>query len=261
MSILNPQSLSDYKNHEKYELLYNQRSTKSGGASSNTKYYTLYSQLPSLKDKIILDIPCGIGCKARNAVLKDSASKVIAIDIFEEQISYSKTKDKQLGIEPGQIEYFAHDCKIPRKFTDQPADICICIHLFCFAQTYQELLGFAKCIHLNLKKGAELHILICSMGKNPEMAKKLKLFEIDLVELAPWLDNSSEPRKLHMKYRDFNYSSLLWEYQTLSNALKETGFTDIELIPYTADPDYTGNFDLELYNKINDGFIVKAIKG
>jgi ubiquinone/menaquinone biosynthesis C-methylase UbiE len=252
-------NLSDYKNFEKLEV-YDQLANEYDEPSARTRYHTLYSNLPSLKGKTVLDIPCGIGSKSRNIIINHEAEKVLSIDIVEEQILYSKNKDITSGITDGQIEYFVHDCKIPKKMSSHNADIGLCVHLFCFANTYQELLDMAECLYVNLKKGAECHILICSLSKHQNSYQKLEQFGLEIIKIDSWQNKDSEPRKFHTKYQSFNYDCWLWEYKTLCNALKESGFTKIEQIPYVADQDYRGKLDLGLYTSIIDGFIIKAIK-
>ncbi len=47
----------------------------------------------------------------------------------EKQLEISKSEDSAAGIKPGQIEYFLHDAKIPRIFTDSLCDMCKYTHL------------------------------------------------------------------------------------------------------------------------------------
>ena len=126
------EQLSGYKDSEK---LKNYESWLYGteDPANHTRYYTYYSLLPSLKGKVILDFPSGLGHKARRAILQGGAKKVIAVDIVFEQIELSKVKDKQAGIKEGQIEYIVHDANIPKALAAVKADICLCVHLFCFA--------------------------------------------------------------------------------------------------------------------------------
>ena len=51
--------------------------------------YTLYKHIPDLSQKIILDIPCGIGYYSFKRFEK-GAKKVIASDIVKEQVETMK---------------------------------------------------------------------------------------------------------------------------------------------------------------------------
>lgn len=98
------------------------------------------------------------------------------------------------------------------------------------------------------------------MNKKPEISNQLEHFDLEIVNIDPWNDHHSEPRKLHTCYKGFNFESWLWEYSTLCKVLNEVGFIRIEQIPYTIDPDYSGKYDLERFNLITDGYIIKAVK-
>lgn len=225
-----------------------------------TRYYTAYSLLPSLKDKVVLDVPCGIGVQARQAITEAKAKKVIAIEIIKEQIDYSKSEDKKQGIAADQIEYHVHDCKIPQRLASELADICMCIHLLCFANNYQELVDMARCIYLNLKPGAECIILICSLNKDHEKAQKFSTFNNDNLSFGPWENNPEQPRHLSYSNNDFKFDSWIWDYDTVSKALQQAGFTAVSLHPYRKDPAYQGKADLDLYLEAVEGKIVKAVK-
>ena len=253
------ENLSQYSSEESLKQ-YDANRDLSDNPSSRTRYYTLYSLIPELKNKVILDMPCGTGDKARKTILEKGARKVIASEISQESIEYSKKKDKELGIEEGQIEYFVHDAKIPQVLSEDLADIALCVHLFCFADNYIDLVKMVKSLYLNLKPNAICIIVMCSLNQNDEIVKKLEIFDFKIVDIEPWQGDNLKPRKFYTSYNDFDYNSFAWENYAVIKALNEVGFRKVVLHPYEKDPEYKGILDLELYLSILNGHVIIANK-
>ena len=221
-----------------------------------TRYFTFYSLLPDLRDKIVLDLPCGMGHKARKFISQSRAKKVIAVDIVEKQLEMSKEADVAAGIKPGQIEYVLHDARKPKVV----ADLCINVHLFCFAQEYTELLGMSRSIYLNLKPGGACYSIMCSLSRDNKLVKQFEDFDAKILQVDPWQGDIHKARRFHYVCRGFNYNIYVWEYEVVCQALKEVGFSNVELHPYQEDPSYSGKLNLPLFNSIVQGNVVIATK-
>ncbi len=173
--------IEDYYSKEKLEV-YKALLTDSKCASLATRYYSIYQSLPSLQDKTVLDIPCGLGLKSRKFITEYGASQVFGVDIVEKQLELARESD--LETTHNKINYICHDAKIPAELCQ--ADVCVAVHLFCFAENFQELIAMAKCLYTNLKPGGELRSICCSMIKEStetvkKMAEKFHLFISSLI--------------------------------------------------------------------------------
>ena len=104
------------------------------------KDYTFNKILPAedLKNKIILDCPSGI-CTYGLETLNKGAKKVICSDLIQEQLDYGKTVFKRNNYGEERYELIQHNASDPKKITEDLADIAISIHLYCYADNYEEL--------------------------------------------------------------------------------------------------------------------------
>lgn len=251
--------LKDYEDEAKLKQWLNSENDPDN-PSIPTRYYTLYSLLPDLRDKTVIDLPCGVGHKARKFILQFGAKKVIAAEIVEKQLKLSSEADFTAGIKPGQIEYVLQDAKQPKVFANPLADLCISVHLLCFAEDYTELVGMCHCIYINLKPGGVCYVLVCSLNKDDQLVKQFEDFDTKILHIDPWQGNVHKPRRFGYVYKGFNYYLCLWEYEVLCQALKEVGFSNVVLHPYQEDPSYNGRLNLVLYNSIVQGNIIVATK-
>jgi len=225
-----------------------------------TRYFTLYSLLPDLRNKTILDVPCGFGKMSRKLVLEYGASKVIAVDIVEKQIEISKREDSLSGIQPGQIVYIAHDAKKPVVLTDTQCDVCVNVHLLCFAENYSELKKMCHCIYLNLKQGGKCYSIMCTLNRDSQLVGQLENFDqFSIISAEPWEENK-KCRRFRYKDRGFTHDVHVWDSQAVCSAFNEVGFASVEIYPLKSDPDYRGNEDLELFTSIIDGNVIVAKK-
>ncbi len=58
----------------------------------------------------------------------------------------------------------------------------------------------------------------------------------------------------------FGFEECVWEYEAIVTALTPAGFSRVELVPYKADPEYSGPYNLEEYIRTIDGQVVLAVK-
>ena len=228
--------------------------------SNCIRYFTLYSLLPDLRNKILLDVPCGMGMVSRKLILEYGASKVIAVDVVEKQVEISKREDSSCGIQPNQIEYIVHDAKKPVVLTDTQCDACVSIHLFCFAENYSELENFCRCIYLNLKQGGKCYSFMCTLNKDSQVVSQLEKFDQFSILLAePW-QGEQKGRRFRYMDKGFTHDVHVWDSPTVCSAFNEVGFTSVELYPFKKDPDYKGKEDLDLFISILDGNVIVATK-
>ena len=257
------QGLKDYCSDEKLKKMRSSADAPNH-PSILTRYYTLFSLLPDLNDKIVLDLPCGLGHAARKFVTENGVKKVIAVEIVEKQIELSREADSAAGIKPDRIEYVLHDAKHPKILTDSLVDICVSLHLLCFAENYAELVRMCQCIYLNLKPGGVCFGLICSLAKDTQLSRQFGDFNAKILHLDPWDGDAVKPRRLtyidNVNDQGFEHSVHLWEFNTVYKALQEAGFTRVALHPYQRDPSYQGELDLTLYTSILDGKVIVATK-
>ena len=120
---------------------------------TSLRNYNLDILMPTVRGQVILEIPCGIGALGRT-YYKKGAAKVIASDISSPQIEVARKRDKEAEIPYGFVEYYSHDCTIPKRLSETLADLCSSFHLFCFAKNTSQLHGTAQMLNINLKPGA-----------------------------------------------------------------------------------------------------------
>ncbi|XP_064398633.1 uncharacterized protein LOC135345191 [Halichondria panicea] len=251
--------LQDYYSDDKLEK-YAAACVDLKSPSISTRYYTLYSSLPSLKDKTVLDLPCGLGFKARKFILEYKASKVVGVDIVQKQLDVSRQLDVKAGVQDGQIEYVCHDAKIAKEICQ--ADICVAVHLFCFAKNFDELVSMASCLIMNLKQGGQCYSLSCSLSKEDKQTiiQLFQTFDYFASRVDPLPDEILVPRRLIYSNEGFNYDMYAWDAEAIKKAFIMAGFSRVELVPYKADPEYSGPYNLEEYMKTVDGQVVIAVK-
>ena len=172
--------------------------------------YNVKRLMPDVRGKTVLDLPCGIGYYTR--ILHDlGAAKVIASDIVPRQLEVSREKDKEHGILDGFVQYYPHDAKIPKQLCSELADVCLSIHLFCFAETIDELRRMTRTILANLKPTGCCLIIACSLGSASEdeqtFQQQLEKFEVKLVLLDPPSSERLKPRRFNTTLRGFNYDT------------------------------------------------------
>ena len=223
--------------------------TKTDVFASSLHKYNLNLVLP-VDDCVILELPCGEGQYIRHYFEK-GAKKVIAIDNMPAQIELSKKKDNEAGIPGGFVEYYLHDARNPKQVSNTLADSCACVHLLCFAETYDQLCEMVCTMYMNVKAGALCVIILCSVGDDDE--KYRQAVESHDKELIIHLDlpttDKTTPRKVHKLRTIFNFPSHIWSHEVVCQALKEVGFSSTEVVPYKFDPSVD---DPEGYQKYID---------
>lgn len=117
--------------------------------------YTIFSLLPEIKGKIVLDLACGEGIYARSAKCK-GAKKVVGVDSSIAMLNLAKQKNRGLD-----IEYLYSDIReLP--FLGE-FDIVLANYIFNYAQNKQQLTQFCEKSYQHLKPGG----LLVGVNDNP----------------------------------------------------------------------------------------------
>lgn len=197
--------LDDYLETEKLKL-YEELMYRPTG---NLFTYNVNRLMPDVKGKTVLDLPCGIGYYVRE-LFRLGAAKVIASDIVSRQLDLSKEKDRTAGLPDGFVEYHQHDAKIPKQIGGELADVCLALHLFCFAESEGDLRGMAQTVHANLKPGGSCLIVTCLLRSFSDDEQKLRkqlerVADVeDLIHVDPPTREIFKPRRYHTKKGGFN---------------------------------------------------------
>ena len=202
-------------------------------------YYYNVKLAITIRNKVILDLPCGEGqyiCK----YFKDGAKKVIGADLVELQVNTARDKNKEVGIPAELVELYVHDAKQPKQLTETLADVGCCLHLFCFANNYDELVTMSYTLSKNLKQGGECVVISCSAGNDEnEYRAAIESQGEELIFMGPKPLNLLKPQMLHTMYKGFSFKRCIWPYNTVCQALREGGFSHTTVIPMVCPPGWT----------------------
>ncbi len=198
---------NDYDVSEKLQVY--EEIMEDAGCTSGLCAYNVKRLMPEVRGKTVLDLPCGIGLYVR-MLHELGAAKVIASDIVSRQIEVSKEKDKEAAIPEGFVEYHQHDAAIPEQLSTELADVCLCVHLLCYAETEDQLRGMVRTILANLKPGGCCFIATCflrgSATDEQTVRKELEKYEEEMVHLDPPSSERLKPRHYHSIVRGFHFN-------------------------------------------------------
>ena len=139
-----------------------------------------------------------------------------------------------------------HDVRIPKQLSRTLADTCACVHLFCFAETYSELCEMVRTMYMNVKAGALCVVILCSVGDDAEKFRQaVESHDKKLIHLDPPTNDRMIPRNVFCTF--FDFPRQIWPHDVVCQALKETGFSDIEVVPYKFDPTVEDPKDYQNY--------------
>ena len=200
--------LEDYSDTEKLEVYY--RIVQVLPTGKHLVTYNIKRLLPDVKGKTVLDLPCGIGSYERE-LFKLGASKVVAGDMVAEQLTFSKEKDRQAGIPKEFVDYHKIDATSPRKLSNELADVCLSLHLLCFAENEKDLRAMVQTIFTNLKPGGCCLIHVCTLNSScdsEEVKRELERIVSDekLVYVDPPSSNKFTPRRYHTVQEGFHFN-------------------------------------------------------
>jgi len=102
--------------------------------------------------------------------------------------------------------------------------------------------------------------IMCTLSSDDQLVRKFEDFNAKISHIDPWQQDTHNPRRFRYINKGFNYDVCVWTCDTVRQALKETGFSRVELYPYQGDPSYDGNIDLSLYITVVNGYVIVATK-
>ena len=177
--------------------------------------YNIKRLMPCVKGKTVLDIPCGIGHYIRE-VYNLGAEKVIASDLVSHQLQLSKERDRTAGIPNAFVEYYQHDAKIPKQIGNELVDVCLSLHLLCYAENESDLRGMVQTLLVNLKPGGCCVIVACSLsssaGNEESVRNRLEsIVDEKLIHLDPPTSERFKPRRHHVVVDDFHFDKYVYE--------------------------------------------------
>jgi len=220
--------------------------------------YTLYQLYPDFKNKIVLDIPCSIGTYSLK-MLQKGATHVICSDLISEQFIMAEKLFKDNNFDNSKYTFKKHDAKIPKILTNLLADIALVLHLFCFADNYEELVSIAKCIHMNLSSDGEMISYHCG----PIFEDKLDVYEkannAKIITYDKPNNGKDWPRYFCSCDNGFKLPRNLWPNDIVEKAILEAGFKEIRYEKYRKDPEYQGD-NLALHEEYAEFKLIIAKK-
>ncbi|ORU94996.1 MAG: hypothetical protein A6F71_10200 [Cycloclasticus sp. symbiont of Poecilosclerida sp. M] len=113
-----------------------------------TTNYVLNGKLDALKDAALLDLACGSGVFCNWAV-SQGASKVVGVDISEQQIAHAREIGHGNHLLQGtgcKIEYIVQDASTVDGAELGVFDVVIAVHLLCYSQNGEELRRMLKAV-------------------------------------------------------------------------------------------------------------------
>ena len=201
--------LEDYSDAQKLEVYDKIMQNLPTGKHLGT--YNVKRLMPDVQGKTILDLPCGIGHYVREMHAL-GAAKVIACDIIPKQIDFSKEKDKEAGVPEGFVEYHELDARFPKQLCSELADVCLSLHLFCFAENESDLRGMVRMILTNLRPGGCCLIITCFLSSQSNNEQKVRgelegiVNDEKVIELDPPSSDRYKPRRYHTVQLGFHFN-------------------------------------------------------
>lgn len=216
--------------------------------------YTLFNLFVP-EGKIILDCPGSTGYLT-NILIQKGAKYVICSDIVKEQLEYAKIKMNKSGIDESKYCLICHDAKNP-KLLKQEVDIAIVIHLFCFANDFEEILGISNFLYMNMKSGGKLFTFHCT----PIKPGKEKLYEETYNAKIIELDKRNEIGKFIVTEENgFTLPRNMYDNKVIIEALKLVGFHDIKYHRFEINPSYKNQKEISINHDICDYYFIEATK-
>ena len=116
----------------------------------------------------------------------------------------------------------------------------------CFALPKPTLNFVRWFIHMNVKAGALCVVILCSVGDDAEKFRQaVESHDKKLIHLDPPTNDRMIPRNVFCTF--FDFPRQIWPHDVVCQALKETGFSDIEVVPYKFDPTVEDPKDYQNY--------------
>jgi 2-polyprenyl-3-methyl-5-hydroxy-6-metoxy-1,4-benzoquinol methylase len=105
-----------------------------------------------------LDAGCGNGEYMRHFYEK-GASFCAGVDLSNENLDIAKANHKASGVPEGVMSYIQGDLTKPKPVNSGKFDLVVSNCVVCYASNQEELLGFMKMAHVNLKVGGRFVLI------------------------------------------------------------------------------------------------------
>jgi len=207
-------------NENSYDAIAEQyKNSKQLGFRKCIEEYTLLKLIGNVSNKKILDLACGEGIYTRK-IKALGAAKILGVDLSSEMIKLAEAEEIK---NPIGCEYLVNDALSLDKVDD--FDVVMCMYLFNYAQTKEELLQMCKTVFLNLKAGGKL------VGFNDNPMNKLENYAT--YKEYGFIKESTETRKEgdFVRYiifnpdgTEFSFNNFYLSPQTYEACFKEVGF-------------------------------------
>ena len=240
----------DYENKsnlEKYDIRF---------SKSYVKDFILYTLFTLIKPegKTILDCPGSTGYVTKLLIDK-GAKYVICSDIVKEQIEYAEHRLNINNVDRSKYKLIVHDAKEP-SLLDIEVDIAVVMHLYCFANDFEEMIDISNFLYTNLVDGGKLYTLHCT----PINEGKEDLYES--------LYNSKIIERKRKNFGEFIVTNdngfilprNMYDNDIVIDALDMVGFKDIKLHRCKISPFADEQEEIELNHEICDYYFIEATK-
>ena len=113
----------------------------------HVEQYSMFSLIPNLAGRSVVDLACGEGIYSRN-LKRRGAARVLGIDISAEMVTLAKEVETA---EPVGVEYLQSD--VAKVDTEERFDIAFCSYLFNYARSRDELRSLITSVARLLRPG------------------------------------------------------------------------------------------------------------
>lgn len=207
-------------NDNSYDAIAEQyKNSKQLGFRKCIEEYTLLKLVGDVSNKKILDLACGEGIYTRK-IKALGAAKILGVDLSSEMIKLAEAEELK---NPIGCEYLVKDALALGKVDD--FDIVLCMYLFNYAQTKEDLLQMCKTVFLNLKPDGKL------VGFNDNPQNKLENYanykEYGFIKESTAERNEGD----YVRYvifnpdgTEFSFNNFYLSPETYEACFKEVGF-------------------------------------
>lgn len=207
-------------NDNSYDAIAEQyKNSKQLGFRKCIEEYTLLKLIGDVSNKKILDLACGEGIYTRK-IKALGAAKILGVDLSSEMIKLAEAEELK---NPIGCEYLVNDALALGKIDD--FDIVMCMYLFNYAQTKEDLLEMCKVVFLNLKPDGKL------VGFNDNPLNKLENYanykEYGFIKESTAERNEGDFVRYVIFNPDgteFSFNNFYLSPKTYEDCFKEAGF-------------------------------------
>jgi ubiquinone/menaquinone biosynthesis C-methylase UbiE len=109
--------------------------------------HTMFSLLPDLRGRSVVDLACGDGIWARQ-LMRAGAGRIVGVDISPEMVALAERAERMQGL---GVEYVLAD--VATVEFDEPFDIALCSYLFNYSRSRAELRALVESVRRLVRPG------------------------------------------------------------------------------------------------------------